>query len=131
MPESDAFQGQRGAGLLGSLKALVATLIEVLQTRLQLFSNELEAEKLRIIRLGAFAAAALFFLAMGVLLLTLLVVVAFWDAHRLVSISVLAAAYVLLGVVFAARAVKCARTRSMLFEASLRELGKDRDRLSS
>ena len=129
--EDSAAGARRAGGLLGSIKNLAATLVAVAETRLQLLANELHAEKLRLARLGLFAAAAIFFFALGIIMLTLLVIVAFWDSHRLLAIGGFAAIYLVLGIVFGVTVFRRATERSRVFEDSLRELVKDREGLSS
>jgi uncharacterized membrane protein YqjE len=131
MAGADSAAGARTGGLLTSLKQLVATLVAVAQTRLELLASEVQAEKLRLTQLLLLCISALFFLACAVLLLTVLVVVALWDTHRLLAIGGFAALYLGMGVGFAlaARARACAGTQ--LFVASLAEFEKDRDRLSA
>lgn len=129
--ESPAPGSRSTSGLFGSLKALLSTAAAVLQTRLELLANELQEKKLRIVQLGLLAIAAVFFLAFAVLLLTMFVIVAYWDSHRLLAVGGFAALYLFLGIVLAGVAAKRASARSRLFEASLRELARDRERLSS
>ena len=129
--EDSAAGAGRAGGLLGSVKNLASTLIAVAQTRLQLLANELHAEKLRLARLGLFAVAAIFFIALGIVMLTLLVIVVFWDSHRLLAIGGFAAIYLLLGIAFGVTVLTRATERTRLFEDSLREFAKDRERLSS
>jgi len=129
--EDSAAGARRAGGLLGSMKSLVSTLVAVVETRLKLLANELHAEKLRLAQLGLFAAAAIFFLALGIIMLTLLAIVAFWDSHRLLAIGGFAGIYLLLGVAFGVTVFRRATERSRLFEASLQELAKDREGLSS
>lgn len=129
--EDSAAGAKRAGGLLGSLKNLAATLVAVVETRLQLLANELHAEKLRLAQLGLLAAAAIFFLALGIIMLTLLAIVAFWDSHRLLAIGGFAGIYLLLGVAFGVTVFRRATERSRVFEDSLRELAKDREGLSS
>ena len=126
-----AASARRTGGLLRSLKSLVSTLIGILQTRLQLFANEIHEEALRLTRLGLLAAAAVFFLALGVVMLTLFAVVLFWDSHRLLVIAGFAGTYLLLAIAAALAAFRHATQRTRLFETSLRELAKDREQLSS
>ena len=128
--EDFAAGAKRAAGLLGSAKNLASTLIAVAQTRLQLLANEIHAEKLRLARLALFAVAAVFFAALGIVMLTLLVIVVFWDSHRLLAIGGIAAIYLLLGIAFGVTAFTRASERTRLFEDSLRELAKDREQLS-
>lgn len=129
--EDSAAGARRSGGLLGSIKNLASTLIAIGQTRLQLLANELHAETLRLARLGLFAVAAIFFTAFGIIMLTLLVIVLFWDSHRLLAIGGFAAIYLLLGIAFGVTVLTRASERTHLFEDSLRELAKDREQLSS
>ena len=64
-------------------------------------------------------------------LLTVLVVVALWDTHRLLAIGGFAALYLGMGIGFALAARACAAAGTQLFAASLGEFEKDRDRLSA
>jgi len=121
----------RAGGLLGSVKKLVATLVAVAQTRLQLLANEIHEERSRIQQLWLLAIIAVFFFTLGVLLFTLFVIALFWDSNRLLAIGGFAAFYVVIGIVFAVAVRNRAARGSRLFEASLAELKKDRARLSS
>jgi uncharacterized membrane protein YqjE len=121
----------RAGGLLSSIKKLVATLVAILQTRLELFANEVHAEGQRLAQMLLLGAAAVFFLACGVLLLTFLVIAMFWDTNRLLAIGGFAVLYLAIGAGLAVAARGRAAAGSRLFEASLGELKKDRDRLSA
>ena len=129
--EDSAAGAKRAGGLLGSLKNLATTLVAVVETRLQLLANEFHAEKLRLAQLGLYAAAAVFFFALGIIMLTLLAIVVFWDSHRLLVIGGFAGIYLLAGMAFGVAASRRATQRSRLFEDSLRELAKDREGLTS
>ena len=129
--EDSSAGARRAGGLLGSLKRLASTLVAVVETRLQLLANELHAEKLRLAQLGLYAAAAVFFFALGIIMLTLLVIVGFWDSHRLLALGGFAGIYLLVGLAFGVAVLRRATQRSRLFEASLQELAKDREWLSS
>ena len=131
MAGEDSAAGARAGGLLGSIKKLVATLVAIVQTRLQLLANEVHAEGLRFAQMLLLGAAAVFFLACGVLLLTLLVIVMFWDTNRLLAIGGFAVLYLAIGAGLAMAARARAAAGSRLFEASLGELKKDHDRLSA
>ena len=132
MAAEDAAAGaKRARGLLGSVKNLAATLVAVAQTRLQLLANEVQEEGLRLSRLWLLSIVAVFFLAFSTLLFTLLVVAAFWDSHRLLAIGGFATLYLIIGIVLAIELRKRAAEDSRLFDASLGELAKDQERLSS
>lgn len=129
MAGADSAAGARVDGLLTSLKKFVATLVAVAETRLQLLAGEVHAESRRLTHLVALGAIAAFFLAGGILLLTLLVIVVFWDSHRLLAIGALTLLYFAIGAGLAAATRCSAAAGSHLFKASLSELRKDRDRL--
>jgi len=128
--EDSAAGAKRASGLLGSIRNLATTLAAIAQTRLELLANELREEGLRLARLGLFAAAAIFFFALGIVMLTLLVIVLFWDSNRLLAIGGFAVLYLVIGIALAVAVRNRAAGRSRLFEASLSELEKDRERLS-
>ncbi len=122
---------ETSSGLFGSLRRLVANATVVLGTRLELLANEVEEEKLRLARLALLGGLAFLFASLAILLATVFVVVLFWDSHRLLVLGGLAALFVLLAV-FTARALRAeARSGSKLFSASLAELAKDREHLTT
>ena len=120
----------RMGGLLSSIKKLLATLVAIAQTRLELLANELHAERQRIAQMLMLGVAAVFFLAFGFLLLTFLVIAMFWDSNRFFAIGGFAVLYLAVGAALSAAARGRAAAGTRLFEASLGELKKDRDRLS-
>ena len=121
----------RKGGVLGSVKRLLSTLVEVAHTRLKLLANELKEEGLRLSRLALVAALAVFFFVLGIIFLTLLVIVLLWDSHRVLVVGGFAGLYLALAGVFGWMLYQRARERSRLFEASLSELAKDLKQLSS
>ncbi|MGV8935451.1 MAG: phage holin family protein, partial [Gallionellaceae bacterium] len=66
-------------GLLDSLKRLAASLLAISYTRLELLSTELEENRERLVSTLVLLLIALFCLGVGVVLITILLVVAFWD----------------------------------------------------
>jgi uncharacterized membrane protein YqjE len=75
--------------------------------------------------------AALLCLGIGVVLATILLVVAFWDTHRLLALGALAGFFLVVGMGVWAFALHKARTKPRPFAASLSELFKDRQQLTS
>ena len=113
------------------MRNLAATLVAVLQTRLELLILEFEEERVRLGRLLALAIVAVFFLSLAVLMFTMFVVVLFWDSYRLPAIGMLAVIYLVAGGAAAVAARRQAAMRSRLFSSSLAELVKDRQRLDT
>jgi uncharacterized membrane protein YqjE len=122
--------GREGAaargGLLQSIKHLAQTLLGAGQTRLEILATEIEEERVRLEQLLLVALAAAFCLVMGVVLAIALVVVYFWDTHRLLAVAMLAAAFLAAGVVLGLIARNKVKTRPKPFAITRGELAKDR-----
>lgn len=118
-----------GSGLMGSVKRLTSTLVAILSTRLELLANELQEERLRLTQMLLFTLFALFCFGMGLLLLTVFIVVLFWDDHRLLVLGILTFVFFATGTAVALALRAKARAGSTLFSVSLAELEKDRQAL--
>ena len=129
MPEQQP--EEPGTGMVHSLRNFAATLVALLQTRLELLATDLDEERIRLLQLLFWAAGALFFFALGVLMITMLLVLLLWDSHRLAGIIVLAAIFLGIGGVLALGVRNRMHARSRLFSSSLDELVKDKDQLRS
>lgn len=113
-----------------SLRNLAATLVAILHTRLELLVAEIEEERVRLLQMLLWAAAALFCLGVGVLLLVMLLLALFWDTHRIAVIGTLATVFIVGGVAIAAGTRSRMQGRSRLFSATLDELARDKDQLT-
>lgn len=118
------------SGLLASLQRLLATLLEILQTRVEIVATEFEEERERIWELVIYSFLALFFISLGLLLLTLFIVVLYWETHRLYVLGGFALLYLTLGIVAGAILRQRLRIRPRLFATTLAELSRDRERLT-
>jgi len=117
---------ERGIGLLGSLKALFATMVAIAHTRLELFGEELQEEITRLGSLLVWGYVALFFASLAVWFLCLSILIAFWDTpYRLVVAGSLAAFFFVLAAVAVAFVVNLLQSKKRLFDASLGELERD------
>jgi uncharacterized membrane protein YqjE len=117
------------SGLFESLGVLASSVVAIIHMRLELFSTDLEEDQQHIFSLLVLALVALFMLGVGVVLATILLVVAFWDTHRLLVLGSLAGLYLLAGMMAAAFALHKARNKPRPFAASLSELLKERQQL--
>lgn len=120
-----------GEGLFASLKNLSVTLVGIIQTRLELLSTDIAEERARLGEILLLALVAMFCAGVGVVLLALLIVVLFWDTHRLAAIGGLTAVFLAAGTWVGWMALHKLRTKPRLFDASIAELAKDREQLSS
>lgn len=118
-------------GLMVSVKRLLSTLVSIVSTRLELLANELQEERLRLTQMLLFALFALFCFGLGILLLTVFIVVLFWDDHRLAVTGALTVVFFALGLLMVMLLRGKARGKSRLFSASLAELSRDREHLGA
>lgn len=118
-------------GLFESLSALSATLIAMVYTRLDLLSIDLEEERAHASLQLVLALTALFFIGVGVVLVAMLLVVVYWDTHRILVLGSLAGFFLLAGLLAGGFALHKLRIKPRLFAASLSELHKDHLQLVS
>ena len=122
---------QASPGLLESLRRLAATVVSLLQTRLELIVADLEEERERVFEIVLWAIAALFFLAIGLLVLTLLGVLVLWEQHWIGAIVGLGVAFLAIGAGLGLLARGRIRRRPRLFAATMKEMSKDHEQLTS
>jgi uncharacterized membrane protein YqjE len=116
-------------GLLHSIKHLAQSLIGAAQTRLEILATDLEEERVRLEQMLLVALAAAFCLIMGVVLCVALIVLFYWDTHRLAAVGILAAGFLGTGAVLGWILRDKAKSRPKPFAATRGELAKDRDML--
>ncbi len=116
---------QRG-GLASSLRSLLRNSLALLQTRLELLSIEAQEERVRLLTLVGYGAAAFVFLSFGLMFLAALVTVLLWESHRLLALGVFTAVFLTGGLIALMAMLRQARTPSKLFAASIAELAQDR-----
>jgi uncharacterized membrane protein YqjE len=116
-------------GLLGSGRLVLAALIEIGQTRLELASTELEEERLRLTELLLYGVVALFCVGVGLVLALLLLVLVFWDGPRVLVLAIETAVFLGTGLVLVAVLRHKARNKPRLLATTIDELRRDRDAL--
>ena len=116
--------------LLSSIKNLVATGASIAKTRLELLSVDVQIARIQFLQSFVMIVSALFFLFFGLLMLALLIVIYNWESDRLMALSLLAGAFLSIGMILAALVIQSLRTMPKLFEASIAELAKDTEELN-
>ncbi|HRE15951.1 MAG TPA: phage holin family protein [Rhodocyclaceae bacterium] len=116
------------AGFFAALKRLLATLLASGRARLELLSVELEEEKIRVLDLLVSALAAVFFIALAIVLGIAFLAVAYWE-QRVLVFGGACVATLLIGVLLLLRIRGLTAKPSRLFRSSLAELDKDLDAL--
>lgn len=115
-----------GAGLLGSLRRLLDTVLELGQVRLELLGTELEEQKRRAFAALLWAGAGLVLLGAGLVVLAAGVLAYFWDSARWIAWAALLALYFGAAVLALSRARERLRAPGGAFASSAAELARDR-----
>lgn len=124
---SDGTPGYAQAGgLRGALARAGAATLELVRTRIELatleFTEERERTKLRLI----LAVVAAMFLAFAVLCASALVVLLFWDTHRVAAIAAVTVVHLAIGIGALLGLRSNQRSAPPPFQATLAELERDR-----
>lgn len=128
-PEAEA---SPPSSFLKAVKAYFGTWIDLLSTRLELLSLDVEEQQERFQQLIILGAASVLCLSFGMMLVTAFVIALFWDTnYRLAVLGGFAFIYLAAGVVVGVITLRKSRGKPKLFGASLDELAKDYRRLSS
>lgn len=120
---------QRTSESSGRLKNLLASLLDLLHTRLDLLGTELREELLRfgIVLVGA--CVVLLLVTIGLGLLAAALVLALWDEHALLGLSLVGALFVAVAAIAVWAMGRVMRAKPRPFDASLSELQRDREAL--
>jgi len=119
----------RPTGILASLQKLLGSFAEILHTRVDILSLDLEEAGWLIGQLIFYVLISLFFLGLGLLVLTLFIVKASPEIYQLYVLGGFAILYLSISVIAVLLVRHKLKTRSRLFSTTLSELDKDRKRL--
>ena len=125
--ESHAASG----GLFDSLRTLSVSLVGIVHTRLELLSVDMAEEREHFTSMLVLGLVALFCFGVGIVLLSILIVVALWESHWLLALAGMSGFFLAAGAGVVWFAMHKIRTKPRLFEASLTELVKDRQQLKA
>jgi len=118
-------EGQEGH----PLRALAASFLGLVRTRVELAVVELQEEGERKKAMLVLAAAAGVFLTLGALLFAIFVIVCFWDTHRVAAAGVMTLLYLAIGAYSVMRLKQSTAASPPPFAATLEELKRDVDAL--
>jgi uncharacterized membrane protein YqjE len=121
----------RPTGILASLQRLLGSFAEILHTRVEILTLELEEAGWLVGQLIFYVLISLFFLGLGLLMLTLFIVKASPETYQLYVLGGFAVFYLAISVIAILLVRHKLKTRSRLFSTTLSELEKDRKRLGS
>ena len=122
-------RAQPATGLFASARDLLATALAIAHTRLELVTTEIEEELHRVAEILLWMFIVVFFAGLTVLMLAFVIVVVFWDDHRILAASLTALGF--LAITGIAILVVRAKTkaRPKLLEATIEEIRRDREAL--
>ncbi len=126
MPAASTDDGVRTGGLLGSLRGLAEGLLGSARERLELFSLELQEEKLRFFQTFVWLSAAIFSAMLVIMFASLTIVYVFWETARLQALAGFTALYLVAFLAILRRCLRIISRSSRPFEATLAELHEDR-----
>jgi uncharacterized membrane protein YqjE len=127
---TDGTPGGSGTGLRGALAQLGGSLLASLRTRLELVALEFNEERERTIARLVLSLVAVLFFAFALFTASALVVVLFWETHRIAALCGITVVYLLIGCAAWWRLRVHQRDDAPPFAATLAELGRDGARLT-
>jgi uncharacterized membrane protein YqjE len=117
------------SGIFVSLRRMLANVLELGSTRLQLVSVEIQEQIEYAANLLLWAMVAIFFGSLTVLLLALTVVIAFWDGHRLLAAALMTGLFAAIALLAASVVYSQSLRRPRFLAATARELERDAEAL--
>ena len=124
-------QQQPTTGLFQSLSNFAGTLIAIAHTRLELLTTELQEEVRQVGAILLWAFIAAFTALLGLFLVSLVVIFAFWETHRIAASLAMIAMFVGMAIFAALVLRRKLRSKPPMLDDTLAELAKDRDNLKA
>ena len=115
--------------LAESAARLAATLLAIVQTRIDLAATEVEEESLRYFTYLVLTLAALFCVGLAVVLGTILLVVIYWDSNRTGILLALTLLFAVAGAALGLRVRSLYQQKPKLMNHTMSELARDADML--
>jgi uncharacterized membrane protein YqjE len=116
-------------GPIASLRRILATLLDLGRTRIELIAVEIEEQIEHAAKLLLWGIAAVYFGSLALLLLAFTIVIAFWDTHRMLAAIGVTAAFALAAGGAGLSVRKRLRQRPRILTATTTELKRDADAL--
>lgn len=117
--------GAQAPGFADHLRALGATLHDIVHVRTELFALELREETARRTRMLLLAVVAGLFFALGLVLVAFLVIIFYWDTHRLAAACAVTLLYIGIGGAAFLKLRAAIESSPPAFQATVGELEKD------
>ncbi len=108
-----------------SIGRIGATLVALVQTRLELVAVELEEESLRLMAYLMLSLLALFLFGIAIVMVALFVVILFWDSYRLQAVLGMAVLFAGAGALITGKVRRAMASKPRLLAHTIAELNKD------
>lgn len=108
-----------------SIGRIGATLVALVQTRLELMAVEVEEETLRLMNYLVLSLLALFLFGIATVMVAIFVVMLFWDTYRLQAVVAMAVLFAGAGALIARKVKLAMASKPRLLADSIAELNKD------
>lgn len=119
----------QGRGLGASLQGLMATVLAIIHTRLELLVTELEEEKRRLLATVAWGAVGVLVGCFALAFAAVFITVLFWDSHRLLVVGLMTLTFGLISAWAMHRVKVLVRESGQMLSVTLAELDADRQAL--
>lgn len=116
-------------GLFAALSRLLTTFVDIVQTRVQLLSTEIQEEVHRAATMALWALLALFAALIGLMFGGLTIVFAFWDTHRVLAALLVTAGFLVFAGIAVTILMLQVRSHRRFLDATLTELARDTEAL--
>ena len=126
-PSATAASADGGQPASGRVHKLLAALLDLLPTRVDLLGTELREELLRFGVLLVAAGAVLLAMTIGVGLLAAALVLSLWQHHPLLGLAAAGMFFMILGALTLWSMSRTLRMKARPFEATLSQLRRDRE----
>ncbi|PSB91803.1 phage holin family protein [Candidatus Pandoraea novymonadis] len=118
-------ENNRTSPPLSSVRKIGKSVLEIAKSRIELIGIELTQEKERLLEIALLSLSAMLFGFLGLVVLTALIMVLFWETWRWQAMIVILVVYLLLALFCAAFARKILRDAPLPFEGTIAEFEKD------
>ena len=124
--DQPASSSREEPGLRRAAGALLARVLRLAQTRIELAGADIQEQREQFKQIGVALAGAGLCFALALIVATFGVIAAFWDTNRYTAIVLVCFAYLAVGVGFLGRYQRLRRDARPPFQATLQELERDR-----
>ncbi len=111
--------------ILETVGRIGGTLLAMVETRLELAALEVEEESQRLLGYFALALLSLILFGIAMVLVSLTIILVFWDTYRLQAALALAALFGVAGTMVGLKLKKAFATRPRMLASTVAELSKD------